>query len=104
MEPIDRRLITHINWGLLAYTGILFFIGTSNLYSASGIRLENGITLSPFYQRQIVWGGFGLLAMIVSMSFDYRKLQSLALPFFLFTLFLLILTPILGKTIYGAKR
>lgn len=104
MEPIDRRLITHINWGLLAYTGILFFIGTSNLYSASGIRLENGITLSPFYQRQIVWGGFGLLAMIVSMSFDYRKLQSLALPFFLFTLFLLILTPVLGKTIYGAKR
>lgn len=104
MEPIDRRLITHINWGLLAYTIVLFFIGTGNLYSASGVRLENGITLSPFYQRQMIWGAFGLLAMVVCMSFDYRHLQSLAIPLFLLTLLLLLLIPIVGKTIYGAKR
>ena len=51
---IDRRLITHINWGLLATLFALFFVGVLNLYSASGVRLEDGLSLSSFYQRQLV--------------------------------------------------
>ncbi len=104
MGFIDRRLITHINWGLLAAMLVLFFVGIGNLYSASGVRVEDGISLAPYYGRQMIWGGMGLALMIICMSFDYRLLQVLALPFFLVIVFSLCLIPFFGKVIYGARR
>ncbi len=104
MGFIDRRLLTYMNWGLLSSTAVLFFVGIANLYSASGVRLEDGITLAPFYQRQLIWGGLGFAAMLVCMSFDYRHLQSFALPFFLCSLILLLMVPVFGKVVYGARR
>ena len=44
---MDRRLLTHINWGLLAAMLLLFWVGIGNLYSASGVRVEDGISLGP---------------------------------------------------------
>lgn len=79
---IDRRLLTYINWGLVAATLLLFWVGIGNLYSASGVRVEDGISLAPYYERQMIWGAFGLIAMVACMSFDYRHLQAMALPFF----------------------
>lgn len=104
MVAMDRRLITHANWSLVGLTLILFFIGVGNLYSASGVRFEDGISVAPFYQKQLIWGATGLACMIACTLFDYRHLRSLALPFFLFSVFLLLLVPVLGKTVYGAKR
>ena len=101
---IDRRLLTYINWGLVAATLLLFWVGIGNLYSASGVRVEDGISLAPYYERQMIWGAFGLIAMVACMSFDYRHLQAMALPFFLIVLFSLCLIPIFGKVIYGARR
>ena len=101
---IDRRLLTYINWGLVATTLLLFWVGIGNLYSASGVRVEDGISLAPYYERQMIWGAFGLIAMVACMSFDYRHLQAMALPFFLIVLFSLCLIPIFGKVIYGARR
>ncbi len=104
MASIDRRLITNINWGLLAAMLALFCVGIVNLYSASGVRMEDGISLSPYYGRQLIWGGIGLIFMLICMSFDYRFLQVVALPFFLIVLFSLGLIPLFGKVIYGARR
>ena len=101
---MDKRLFSHINWGLLACMCILFLAGVGNLYSASGTRLEDGLAFSDFYQRQLVWGALALIGMIGAMSFDYRRLRNLAWPFFWITLILLLLVPIMGKTVYGAKR
>ena len=66
---MDRRLLTHINWGLLAAMLLLFWVGIGNLYSASGVRVEDGISLGPYYERQMIWGAFGLVAMLGCMSF-----------------------------------
>lgn len=104
MTPIDRRLITHMNWGLLAFTFILFCVGAANLYSASGVRIEDGIEVSSFYQKQLVWGLIGLGGMITFMLFDYRHLKSLAWPIFILTVLLLACVPPFGKVIYGARR
>ena len=68
------------------------------------IRVEDGISLAPYYERQMIWGAFGLIAMVACMSFDYRHLQAMALPFFLIVLFSLCLIPLFGKVIYGARR
>ena len=42
---IDRRLLTYINWGLVAATLLLFWVGIGNLYSASGVRVRTASAL-----------------------------------------------------------
>lgn len=101
---MDTRLLSYLNWGLLACMLALYLVGVGNLYSASGTRLEEGMAFSSFYQRQLIWGLLGLVAMLLAMCFDYRQLRNLAWPFFIFTLVLLLLVPVVGKTVYGAKR
>lgn len=104
MSLIDRRLLTHLNWPLLASLLLLFGVGILNLYSASGTRLEDGIILSPFFERQIIWGVGGLMVMLMCMSFDYRHLQSLSVFLYALSILLLLTVPIFGKVIYGARR
>lgn len=93
-----------MNWGLLACMLVLFLVGVGNLYSASGTRLEDGLAFSDFYQRQLIWGGVGFIFMLVAMCVDYRKLRNLAWLFYLLSIVLLLLVPVVGKTVYGAKR
>ena len=101
---IDRRLFFYINWPLLAGAVLLFLLGVLNLYSASGYRLEDGMTVAPFFQKQLIWGAMGCLGMIVFMVFDYRHLKTLAWPLFWLSVALLVSIFFAGKTIYGARR
>ena len=104
MTAMDRRLITHANWSLLGFTLILFFVGVANLYSASGVRIEDGVMVASYFQKQLIWGAAGLCCMIIFTLFDYRHLRTLAVPFFVLSLVLLALVPVLGKEVYGATR
>jgi len=104
MTPIDRRLVFSLNWPLLLLVAGLFTVGVFNLYSASGVRVEEGVALNPYYQKQVVWGLAGLFCMVVVMLPDYRYLKSLAWPLMCLTLILLAMVPIVGKSVYGAKR
>jgi len=104
MSPFDRRLTTYLNWPLLGLAAALFGLGVLNLYSASGYRLEEGVTLYPFYKKQLIWGLMGLAGLGAFMVFNYRHLKSLAWPIFILALCLLLAVPVWGKTIYGAKR
>ncbi|MDD3311143.1 rod shape-determining protein RodA [Pseudodesulfovibrio sp.] len=102
--PIDRRLLFYINWPLLAVAVILFLLGVLNLYSASGSRLEEGMSIAPFFHKQLLWGLMGMFGMLVFMFFDYRHLKTLAWPLFWVTVALLLGVFVMGKTIYGARR
>ena len=102
--PIDRRLLFYINWPLLSVAVILFLLGVLNLYSASGYRLEDGMTIAPYFHKQLIWGLVGMVGMVVFMFFDYRHLKTLAWPLFWTTVVLLLAVFFMGKTIYGAKR
>ena len=104
MTPMDRRLMSNINWGLLLLTFALFSIGVFNLYSASGVRMQAGVVLDPYYKKQLIWGAVGLGGMFFFMFFNYRHLNVLAWPIFIFSLLLLAAVPVWGKTILGAKR
>lgn len=104
MTMPDRRLLLHINWGLVISAILLFVAGIINLYSASGVRLEDGISLSPYYQKQLIWGLMGLGAMVACTLISYRQIERLAVPGYVVILVLLCLVPVLGKTVYGAKR
>ncbi len=104
MHAIDRRLVTYMNWPLLAFTLVLFGLGVLNLYSASGFRLEEGLAVNPYYIKQMYWGVIGLGGMLAAMVVDYRRLNTFAWPIFIITLLLLLAVPLWGKTIYGARR
>ena len=104
MSPVDRRLLLHINWTLFAILVVLFLAGVLNLYSASGYRLEDGWSVSPFYKKQLIWGLIGLFGMLFFMFFDYRHLRSLAWMLYGVTIVSLFAVPLFGVTIYGAKR
>ncbi len=102
--PFDRRLLTYMNWPLLGLTALLFALGIMNLYSASGFRLEEGLTLNPYYHRQLIWGLVGLGGLLCFTLLDYRHFKLLAWPIFIGSLLLLLAVPVWGVTIYGAKR
>ncbi|MDO5536150.1 MAG: rod shape-determining protein RodA [Desulfovibrionaceae bacterium] len=103
---MDNRqpLLRHLNWVLLAAALALFAVGEVNLVSASGTRLESGLAQASFYQRQLLWGVLGLCCMTVTMCFDYHRLLRLSWYLYGLTLVLLILVPLIGTTVYGAKR
>ncbi len=104
MTPIDRRLIINFNWSLAGLAFALFAFGVVNLYSASGFRMEEGLTMTSYYRKQLYWGSIGLGGMIMFLVFDYRHLRTLAWPFFVATLLILAATLLWGRTIMGAKR
>jgi rod shape determining protein RodA len=102
----DRRLVSHINWGLLILTAILFLVGVMNLYSASTLRVASGVELDAYFKKQLLWGGAGLCAMTALLLVDYRHLKSVSWPYFFIMCLLVLLVgvSVVGKTIYGAKR
>jgi rod shape determining protein RodA len=102
--PIDRRLLFHINWPLFGLTVLLFFFGVLNLYSASGFRMGEGISVDPYYQKQLVWGLVGLTGLVAFMVFDYRHLRAAAWPLFWVTVLLLAAVFLMGKSVSGARR
>lgn len=104
MSPVDRRLITHINWLLLGLALVLFVLGLLNLYSASIFRLEDGVTVNPYYRKQFLWGLFGFGGMLAIMVVDYRYFRYIAWPLFFLSIGLLAAVPVFGKVVYGAKR
>lgn len=104
MPPIDRRLITHANWGLIAFTTLLFLVGLANLYSASGIRLDEGVSVQSYYQKQLLWGALGVGLMVLAMSVDYRHLKSFDKIFYFSSIILLLLVLGMGKEAKGAAR
>jgi len=94
----------HVNWRLAGVLIALFAIGVLNLYSASGVRLGEGVQVENFYQKQLIWGAIGFLGMVAFMVFDYRRLHSAAWPLYAITLLLLMAMPFVGKTVLGARR
>lgn len=104
MSPIDRRMFYHVNWRLAGVLAALFAIGVLNLYSASGVRLGDGVQVENYYQKQLIWGSIGLIGMVAFMVFDYRRLHAVAWPLYVVTLLLLLAVPVIGKTVLGARR
>lgn len=104
MSPVDRRLFLYMNWAFLGLTAILFALGVLNLYSAGQFRLEEGMAVTPHYQKQLLWGLIGLCGMIFFMLFDYRRLNAMAWPMFGLTVGLLVAVLLVGRTSLGAKR
>ncbi|NMC50754.1 MAG: FtsW/RodA/SpoVE family cell cycle protein [Desulfovibrio sp.] len=104
MSPIDRRFVVSVNWPLLVLVLATFTVGVLNLYSASGFRMGDELSMQAFFSRQLLWGSCGLFAMLLVVLVDYKHLASAAWPLFFVTILLLLLVMVAGKSVSGARR
>ena len=79
---IDRRVFSHINWGLLGLVVLLFLIGAVNLYSASTLRGAAGLELDSYFNKQMLWGGASFCVMMLCVTVDYWHFRGTAWPLF----------------------
>ena len=97
MTPLIRKLLG-MNWVLVAAMLSLSVFGVFAVYSATFFRPVD------YWQRQVVWVGIGLAIFIVTSVLDYRWIKWAALPLYLVSIGLLMLTyTSLGQEHGGAK-
>mgnify|MGYP000079574864 CR=1 FL=1 len=86
---------------------ILCFFGLIMIFNASSVAaLRDFNDKFHYLKNQGTWFVLGLASFIFFSFLDYRFLKKIALPFFLFCLFLLILVliPGVGREVYGGRR
>lgn len=98
---IDRRLITNFDWPLLGITLLLTSLGVLNLYSAS---YQFGSGSTPVYIKQSYYILIGLVGILVILQIDYKKLERYAYWIYAFSVLLLVIVLVAGKTGGGARR
>lgn len=95
--------IGKIDWFLLFLVLAAAFIGILNLYGQEAVMIENG---RPFFEQKWVKQSIRLLialfAMVFVALFHYQVIGSYAHGIYLFSIFLLILTLVMGDRVKGA--
>ncbi len=86
---------------LLACVLFLVSLGVLCIYS-SGVNSE-GILVSNEYIKQIIWGSIGVVLMLFTALYDYRRLSRYCPYLFGFLVVLLLYTRIGGKYVNGAR-
>src|SRR5678815_6010568 len=94
---LERRLYYHIDWAMLAGIFALCAIGVAQIYSATG-----GFT--RIYYTQIYGILFGVFAMAICLSVDYRSLADKSHWIYLGILLLLTYVLFFGSVRGGSRR
>lgn len=103
MQQLGRKKVSRLDFILPTISLILFLIGMLTIYSAT----YNPITVSwltPYGKRQLLWFCLGLVGMGGSFAIDYQFYQKAAYLLYGFTIILLVLVLLVGKTSMGATR
>lgn len=87
---------------------ILLFFGTIMVFSSSAPHAYNymkGDTYS-LIKKQIIFASIGLIAMLIMMNYDYRKLAKISPVIFIISMLtlLLVIIPGVGSVFNGARR
>lgn len=96
-EGLDHSLL----WGMI----LLGFIGVTMDYSATRQGLING-GFNPHYylERQALFVCIGIVVMYAVSLIDYRRLEIVATPLYVLSLFALMGVFFLGQSALGAQR
>jgi len=96
----DRRLVQNFDYPFLGLVLLIAAMGIVNLYSAGFNRGEG----TPMYIKQMYWLAVGLGLMVLTLFYDYRRLEKLGYPIYLLSIVLLLAVMVAGKTVYGSRR
>jgi rod shape determining protein RodA len=98
---IDRRSLQNFDWLLLTLMLLLLGIGLVNLFSATQAGTEGGLPAE--FRRQLAALGLASIGMIAALLVDYRRIERLAIPFYLATLLLCASTLIFAPEVRGSR-
>lgn len=100
---MKNKFFAMFDYLLLLAIFILIGMGVMFIYSSS-INSE-GISVTNEYIKQIIWAVAGLIILIITTLYDYRRFEKVALYFYgIFILVLLIvLIPHVGRKVNGAR-
>ena len=92
-----RTLFASLDWWLVSAVFLLTALGLVTMYTFDG---DNS-----YFNRQIIWIGIAIVALLVSIIPDYRFLRNGNTTFFIYlgVLLLLVLVLFLGETVKGAQ-
>jgi rod shape determining protein RodA len=91
---IDRRLLLHFDWVLVALVALLIGAGLLTL----------GSLVPRLLMRQLIWLGLGAIVGLVIISIDYRLLTRWAYVGYAAGLAALTVVLLLGRAAQGARR
>ena len=97
-----RQTLRRMDWALFCTVCVLMTLGVLFIYSATW-RGE-GIPMSSFYKKQMVWALIGLALFFLITLSDYHALGENAWWLYGTALVLLVLVLFVGKEVYGAHR
>lgn len=107
MKLIKTKQKSSGDYFLLIAVVLLAIIGTIFIYSASKYSAQKTYNDSLFFvKKQVIGIALGLIAMILTANFDYKKLKKFTYPVMIvsFIALLLVFVPGIGVENYGAKR
>jgi cell division protein FtsW len=84
---------------LLVATGLVFVLSASQ-----ALAYVQHLTPLYYFERQLISVGIGGAAMLVLMRVDYHRLRPLILPGTVAVTILLVLVPLIGVQVNGARR
>ena len=101
----NRARAGKVDFSFLIIVLMLVIYGLIMVFSASSASAHHyqGDTLY-FIKRQLIWAVLGVIAMIVISNIPYKVVKKLAVPIFIISVVCLVLVPLVGKEINGAKR
>ncbi len=99
---IDRRLVSHFDWNLLAIVIGLSLLGLLTIYSATYSVIEG--RASGLASKQLYWFAIGMIGLLGALTVDYHYIDRLAYPFYAVILVLLSLVLIHGSVGGGSQR
>ncbi len=99
---LDRRIIYHFDWTLVAIVLGVLGIGMLSVLSASYGGPHS--SFHPLVVRQLMWIAAGLAVMLVAALIDYRALSTYAYLLYFVALALLGALSIVGHSTMGARR
>lgn len=94
---LDKQHKPKTEWSLIVLTAVIAIIGAIIMYQSSKFESLRAVNL----ERYIFCAAVGICVLIGLYFFDYTKLKKLALPIYLFTFLLLIITKYWGIRING---
>ncbi|PIU32822.1 MAG: rod shape-determining protein RodA, partial [Syntrophobacteraceae bacterium CG07_land_8_20_14_0_80_61_8] len=100
---VDRRLIENFDWWILLVFFAIILVGLVALYSALYQQIQASATNNLFI-RQVAWLLMGLVCFVGFLMIDYQKLKHFSLWSYLAVVLLLLLVPVVGTEVNGAKR
>jgi len=105
LEMSLPRVAGRIDSWLLIIVLALLCIGVVMVYSASSfLAASYQGDASYYFQRELMWVGLGIVAMLVAMRIDYRFWRRVSLFGMVIILPLLVIVLKFGVSAYGASR